>query len=150
MKEKINNAIKSQRFITPKVIELNPIQYIIALNNINFIKSLGYEFEDFGNNTIKLSSVPEIFGRMKSILFVDIINEIEKNKVETIEREIEERIIRFACRASIKAGDELSPFQMRELISKLEECENPFTCPHGRPTIINFTISDLEKKFKRK
>lgn len=150
MQEKQSQAIKTQRLLTPKVIELNPSQHLIAMNNKNLIRNLGYEFEDFGENTVKLSSVPEIFGRMKSILFIDIINEIEKNSSKTIATEIENRIIRFACRASIKAGDELTSFQMRELLYKLEQCDNPFTCPHGRPTIINFSIGDLEKKFKRK
>lgn len=150
MQEKQSQAIKTQRLLTPKVLELNPSQYLVAMNNKEFIRNLGYEFEDFGENTVKLSSVPEIFGRMKSILFIDIINEIEKNSPKTIATEIEERIIRFACRASIKAGDELTSFQMRELLYKLEQCDNPFTCPHGRPTIINFSIGDLEKKFKRK
>lgn len=150
MKEKKNNAIKTQKFLTPKIIELHPFQHIIAMNNYDFIRTLGYEFEDFGENSVKLSAVPEIFGRMKSILFIDIINELEKNKGEIINSQIEERIIRFACRASIKAGDEMTLFEMRELLRKLEECENPYTCPHGRPTIINFSIGDLEKRFKRK
>lgn len=150
MKEKMSHAIKTQSFLTPKVIELNPYQYRAAISNKDFIRSLGYDFEDFGDNTIKLSAVPEIFGKMKSILFIDIINELEKNKGETINTLIEERIIRFACRASIKAGDELTPFEMRELLRKLEDCDNPYTCPHGRPTLLNFTVSDLEKKFKRK
>jgi DNA mismatch repair protein MutL len=156
MKERIGHAIKTQSLLTPKIVELNPFQHRTAMSNQDFIRSLGYDFEDFGDNTIKLSAVPEIFGRMKSILFVDIINELEKGagslkpEAESISNSIEERIIRFACRASIKAGDELTAFQMRELLVKLELCDNPFTCPHGRPTIINFTIGDLEKKFKRK
>ena len=154
MSERKEKAIKTQSFLTPKVIELNPVQYNIAMNNKDFICSLGYEFEEFGENTIKLSAVPEIFGRMKSILFIDIINKLSEEgngKRETeINEAIEERIIRFACRASIKAGDELTPFEMRELLRKLGECNNPFTCPHGRPTVINFSIGDLEKKFKRK
>jgi DNA mismatch repair protein MutL len=163
MKERKNNVIKKQGLLSSKIIELNPIQYMVAINNKYFIRGLGYEFEDFGDNTVKLSSVPEIFGRMRSVLFLDIINEIEKTApqkplpgnretetTKTIGTEIEERIIKFACRASVKAGDELTMFEMRELLSKLSKCKNPFTCPHGRPTVINFSISDLEKKFKRK
>ena len=147
LQEKKEKAIRKQNLVIPKILELNPFQYRVAINNKNFLNNIGYEFEEFGENSIKLSSIPEIFGRLKSVLFIDIINKLEKNTIIT--QEIEERIIRFACRASIKAGDELTTFQINQLLDKLEKCENPFTCPHGRPTIINFNISDLEKKFKR-
>ncbi len=149
MKEKKEQAIKTQILLTPKVIELNPFQFRTLMNHEQFVKSLGYDFTDFGENSVKLSSVPEIFGRLKSILFIDIINELEKNKGGMVTDEIEKRIIRFSCRASVKAGDELTPFQMRELMYKLEESDNPFSCPHGRPTIIEFGVAELEKKFKR-
>ena len=66
-----------------------------------------------------------------------------------MDKEIEDRIIRFSCRKSIKAGDEMSLVQMEKLISELDRCELPFTCPHGRPTIIKITLADIEKKFKR-
>lgn len=147
LQEKKENAIRKQNLVIPKILELNPFQYRVATNNKNFLNNIGYEFEEFGENSIKLSSIPEIFGRLKSVLFIDIINELEKNTIIT--QEIEERIIRFSCRASIKAGDELTTFQINQLLDKLEKCDNPFTCPHGRPTIINFSTSDLEKKFKR-
>jgi DNA mismatch repair protein MutL len=149
MKEKSEHAIKKQRLFTPKIIELNPFQYRVATNNKKLLNEIGYEFEEFGENAIKLNSVPEIFGRLKSVLLIDIINELEKNSAGIIQEDIEERIIRFACRASVKAGEELTTFQIKELLDNLGKCDNPYTCPHGRPTIINFNISNLEKKFKR-
>lgn len=150
LKQKSKNAIKTQNLLKPQIIELSPTQRIVAINNKELLNNLGFDIEDFANNTIKLSSIPEVFGKMKTNLIIDIINEIEKNNSTTIQTQIEERIIKFACRASIKAGDELTIYEMNNLLKRLAQCQNPYSCPHGRPTVINFTISDLEKKFKRK
>ncbi|MCW8966075.1 MAG: DNA mismatch repair endonuclease MutL [Candidatus Pacearchaeota archaeon] len=144
-----NKAIRKQFLLNSKIVELNPMQYLIAKNNKDFFEKIGFVFEDFGENTVKLVAVPEIFGRLKSVLFIDLVNEIGNLKNKIIDEEIEARIVRFACRASVKAGDELSIVQMRKLIDDLAYCDNPFSCPHGRPTIVSFSIGDLEKKFNR-
>lgn len=149
MKEMKEKAVKTQSFISPKIIELDPVKYRIALNNKDFLERMGFNFEPFGENSIKLSAVPEIFGRLRSTLFIDILNEIADSKKSSIDDEIEERIIRFSCRASVKAGDEMSTTEMKMLLKSLEECDNPYNCPHGRPTMLSFGIADLEKKFKR-
>src|SRR3989339_47032 len=149
MNEKKSGAIKKQNLLTPRIIELTPVQYCAALNNKTFFESLGFHFDDFGNNSIKLTTIPEIFGRLKSTLLLDVINELVNLKGKIIDEEIEERIIRFACRASVKAGEELTSAQMRQLIENLGKTNNPYSCPHGRPTLISFSIADLEKKFKR-
>ncbi|HLD55206.1 MAG TPA: DNA mismatch repair endonuclease MutL [Candidatus Nanoarchaeia archaeon] len=149
MNEKKSGAIKKQNLLTPRIIELTPVQYCAALNNKTFFESLGFHFDDFGNNSIKLTTIPEIFGRLKSTLLLDVINELVNLKGKIIDKEIEERIIRFACRASVKAGEELTSAQMRQLIENLGKTNNPYSCPHGRPTLISFSIADLEKKFKR-
>ena len=144
-----DKAIQKQKLLTAKIIELNPAQHQIATTQKDLITKLGFDFEEFGNHSIKLSSIPEIFGRLKTTIFTDIINELSKVNNELIEKEIEDRIIRFACRASIKAGDELTLNQMTKLLNKLGETNNPYSCPHGRPTTIQFSTADLEKKFKR-
>ncbi len=143
------NAIKKQSLIEQKILDLNPEQKNIALYYKQFLSKIGFEFEDFDGNILKLSTIPEIFGRLKSILFVDILNELIKEKKNIINNEIESRIIKFACKASVKAGDELTKEELKKLIKDLEKCENPFSCPHGRPTTIKLSISELEKKFKR-
>jgi DNA mismatch repair protein MutL len=149
MTELKEKAIKKQYLLQPRIVELNRVQYNAANQNKEFLTKIGFEFEDFGDRTIKLTAVPEIFGRLKSVLFIDILNELVSLKDKILNREIEERIIRFSCRASVKAGDEMTMPQMKQLFERLEQCENPYTCPHGRPTIISFNIADLEKKFKR-
>lgn len=149
MKELKEGSIKKQKLLNFKILELNPMQYLSAISNKEFLEKIGFEFEEFGKNTVKLMTIPLIFDRLKSTIFIDIINELLKEKFETIDNEIEERIIRFACRASVKAGDELTIVELKKLLSELGKADNPYSCPHGRPSIINFSIGELEKKFKR-
>ncbi len=149
MSEFVKGAIKKQKLLDSKVLELNKEQKNTALNNRGFLNSIGFEFEEFGENSLKVSSVPEIFGRLKSILFLDILNELVNNKGKIIDKEIEERIIKFSCRASVKAGQELTNDEIRKLINNLNNCENPYSCPHGRPISIRLSIGELERKFKR-
>jgi DNA mismatch repair protein MutL len=149
MEDLKDSSIRTQTLINPKILELDSVKYLAAMSNSTFLGKLGYRFEDFGKNTIKLSSVPEIFGKLKSILFMDILNELALQKKELLDKDIEETIIMFACKASVKAGDELTMPQITQLLKDLSKAQNPYSCPHGRPTIINLSIGELEKKFKR-
>ncbi len=144
-----DNAIKKQDLVNAQFIDLTPNQYQSAKENEKHLQKLGFSFEDFGNNTVKLTAIPQIFDRIKSNTFVDIINELLASKSTSMDEEIESRIVRFSCRASIKAGEELTRPQMQKLLQQLEEVKNPYSCPHGRPTLINLSIADFEKKFKR-
>jgi DNA mismatch repair protein MutL len=95
--------------------------------------------------------LPSILGRQlnKDILF-DLLDEIKKSRTKTTVDTIKEHmIIRMACRAAEKAGDNLEETEMQNLIKQLEECKQPYTCPHGRPTMIDYSITDLEKSFNR-
>src|SRR3989339_506915 len=85
MNEKKSGAIKKQNLLTPRIIELTPVQYRAALNNKTFFESLGFHFDDFGNNSIKLTTIPEIFGRLKSTLLLDVINELVNLKGKIID-----------------------------------------------------------------
>jgi DNA mismatch repair protein MutL len=149
LKQYMNLTVRRQTLLQPRVIELTPGQKQAAIVNYDFFVKLGYDFADFGENTIKLSMVPESFANLKSILFIDIINELINLKSESVDTTIEEKIIRMSCRASVKAGDELTMSEIRKLLTDLGKCGNPYSCPHGRPTIISLSIADLEKKFKR-
>ena len=111
---------------------------------------MGIQYDDFGDNDIIIKTIPVIFGKIpREELILDIIETImhEQNKTKEL---IEYRIIRNACRKSIKAGELITSKEIEILYQKLKDCENPFTCPHGRPTLIRLTYDELEKKFKRK
>jgi DNA mismatch repair protein MutL len=147
--QELKGSVRKQDLLTPKILELDSVKYLSAMNNSEFLSKLGYRFEDFGHNSIKLLTVPEIFGKLKSVLFLDIISEIATQKKDLLDKDIEETIIMFACKASVKAGDELTIPQINALLKDLARTQNPYSCPHGRPTVINLSIGELEKKFKR-
>lgn len=143
-----DRKIIRQRLMKPLIIDLQQSELDILLDNQEILDKMGFEISEYGKNTVRISQVPDVFGTMDIELVKDIIQELG-NKTSTIDLRIEEKIARKACRKAIKAGDILSLPQMETLIQHLEECDKPYACPHGRPTIINITNSELEKKFKR-
>lgn len=148
LKQKEDNSIETQKLLKPLMIELGVAQYNTLLSNIDILKNLGFDIDDYGNNTIIIREVPNLIALPTKEFIIDLITDISKIK-ESIDYEKEEKIARFACRKSVKAGKELSIVQMEKIIRNLEVCDKPFSCPHGRPTIINLTLADLEKKFNR-
>ena len=114
------------------------------------IKKFGFDVEDFGGNSFLVRATPVIMGRqMGKGTILDMIDELNAKRVRNFEDIKDSIIARMACRKSIKQGDRIEVGYMQKLMMKLYQCENPFTCPHGRPTIITITISELERKFKR-
>lgn len=144
-----NKGIKKQKLLKPLILELSAAETDLVNKNLETFASLGFELEDYGSNSILIRSVPYIFERFNKNLFLDILSEINDIKKQAVEKTKEERIIRFACRKAIKAGLELTNLQIQELIEDLEKTETPYTCPHGRPTMLNITLAELERKFKR-
>ena len=144
-----STKLHSQKLIVPVIIELSPGEKYAVTENKNLFEKLGYEIEDFGGNSVSLRSVPVIFGNPDiKQLFNEILNNImseTKGKTSIVER----NIYTMACKSAVKAGDKLNYTEMKELIDNLRVCDNPFNCPHGRPTIIKVTEEELEKKFKR-
>ncbi|MFT4304174.1 MAG: DNA mismatch repair endonuclease MutL [Candidatus Woesearchaeota archaeon] len=148
MKQLNESAIKKQTLLKPIIIELSPLEHGLVTQWIISLNKCGFEIEEYGDSSIIIRTMPFIFERPSKTLIFDLIEDL-KHDSSKIQKEIEDRIIRFSCRMSIKAGDELSNKEMENLLIELDKCELPFTCPHGRPTIIQFSIADLEKKFKR-
>ncbi len=141
--------VEIQKLLKPKVVELSPQESKVLSENFALLRKVGFEIEEFGSNSFIVRTVPFIFGRFEKDLLVDMIkelSEIEPNVVDDIK---EKRIIMRSCRKSIKAGDSLTVVEMENLLRELSKCEQPFTCPHGRPTLVNVTIAELERKFKR-
>lgn len=144
-----NFGIQSQNLIVPIVVDLSISEKQIILENIDAFHKLGYEIDDFGGNSLSLRSVPVIYGNPDPR---DLFNEIQSQideKSKTLLAVIDKIIYTMACKSAVKAGDKLSYSEMAELIEKLRYCDNPFNCPHGRPTIIKMTHYELDKKFKR-
>ena len=143
-----NDNIKKQKLMKPRVLEFSLKDKSVLLSNKNILSGLGFELDEYGSNTFLLRTIPSIFGRYYDELLHDIINEISVSKKD-LDTAKEERIIRMACRQSIKAGQELTRDYVSDLINKLENTEKPYTCPHGRPIMITMSVQQLEKQFKR-
>ena len=144
-------AKNSQLMLLPDIITLTHKEMDIARDNMNMFEQAGFVLEEFGENTLKLSGVPEICLNLDTKdLFLETLDEIN-SIARTAKQEIEERFIAtVACKAAVKAGMELSEEEVHKLLKELLKLPNPFTCPHGRPVAIKMTKYDLERKFARK
>ncbi len=109
----------------------------------------GFRLEPYGRDMYILTAVPTVFKNISIDEFKDVIDSLLDGG-DSMKDEMIDRIATKACRSAIKAGDILSHAEMRKLVEDLSRCRNPYTCPHGRPTILRFTWGDLEMKFKRK
>ena len=141
----------SQMLLLPDVITLTHKEMFIAKENIAMFEKAGFVLEEFGENTIKLTGVPDIcFDLDTKELFLDILDEID-TVARTARQEIEEKFIAtVACKAAVKANMALTEMEVDALMDSLLKLENPFTCPHGRPTAVKMGKNDLEKKFSRR
>ncbi len=149
LKMYLNSEISSQILIKPEIIELNQIEYDKILTYFDLFNELGFKIEDFGDRSIVLREVPMIFGLPTYVDFIrDIIDSLDKDISSNYEADMY-KIMRKACKASVKAGDDLSDIEIEALIRDLKNCENPYTCPHGRPTIVEVSKHTISKLFLR-
>lgn len=136
--------------LIPVKIELSTPEFLIVKENFDLIKSYGFEIEEFGLNTVIIRSHPSwIETTIAEECIRKVIDIFSENKKFDFDLFVWRMASTMACRMSIKANDYISYDDQLWLLNELRKCENPFTCPHGRPTIITYTKSDLEKLFKR-
>lgn len=154
--EKVKNNYYSeeekdeQMLLLPDVISLTHKEMNIAKENIEMFAKAGFSFEEFGDNTIKLMSVPSMCEDMNTKqLFLDILDEIDTVAVTARQEKEDKFIATVACKAAVKGKMKLDEKEVGSLMKKLLDLPNPFTCPHGRPTAIKMTNYDLERKFRR-
>ena len=141
----------SQLMLLPDIINLSHKDMQIAKDNMEIFEKAGFILEEFGENTIKLSGVPTVCLELDNKeLFLETLDEIN-TVARTAKQEIEEKFIAtVACKAAVKANMALTKDEVDNLMKQLLVLQNPFTCPHGRPTAIRMTKSDIEKKFSRR
>lgn len=141
----------SQLMLLPDIITLTHKEMDIAKENMEMFEKAGFMLEEFGENTIKLTGVPDICLELDTKeLFLETLDEIN-TVARTAKQEIEEKFIAtIACKAAVKANMALSKEEVENLMEQLLKLPNPFTCPHGRPTAIKMTKTDIEKKFSRR
>ena len=143
----------SQGLLMEEVLELHPRQAAILKKNIPFLGKLGFEVEPFGEKAFVVRALPAILKEENPVILIKhFVDELEAGKVQTRLREGRENIAAMiACkRKSVKASDVLTLPAMQGLLVRLARCENPFNCPHGRPSFFKYSLLEIEKQFKRK
>jgi DNA mismatch repair protein MutL len=146
-----SSTMQSQKLISPIQLELTPKEINALEAFIDKLRSMHFEIEPFGKNTYQVRAVPVVLGRVEDREAVhDIISDLlELGKVKD-ESTIQEKIIQImACRSAIKTGDPLNMTDIHKLLDDLYRLKNPYSCAHGRPTIIALTDEQLEKWFHR-
>ena len=140
-----------QIMLLPDVINLTNKEMYILRENSEIFDKAGFKVEEFGDKTVKLVGVPSSCMDMDTkTLFLDILDELD-TVARTERQEAEEKFIAtIACKAAVKANMHLEVPEVIELLDRLMELPNPFTCPHGRPTAIKMSKNDIERKFSRR
>ena len=143
-----SQSIDMQMLLDPIVIELSSVDMLDVEKNLNLFMKFGFEIEIFGDNHIMVRGVPNIFGVAQSEKFIfqiiDNIGDLESSYDLKMDK-----IASMSCRAAIKANDKIHFDEIHSLLSKMEKCENPYTCPHGRPSMVEISKKEIEKMFKR-
>ncbi len=150
VKDITERKVVSQILMIPEVIELTQSEVLFVYENKIVFETCGFLFEDFGENTIVLKEVPLFIGNISArSIFMDVLENLQAMGSG---KEIEVRynkIASIACKSSVKAMEDLSEEEMISLMDDLRFLDEPFTCPHGRPTIIVHSVKDIERWFKR-
>ncbi len=147
---KSSNVI-SQRLLEPQVFKINSLEKQSLDTHFDFFKKIGFEIEIFDSTTVAIKSVPILLkDAVNTNFFLDVLDKfVEEKNIDDIYDEKLHEIATMACKSAVKANDKLTYLEAKELIEQICCLKNPFTCPHGRPTIIEFRKYEIEKLFKR-
>lgn len=143
--------IATQALLEPELIQMPPQSASILEENLRLLNEIGFELEEFGQNTFRLSAMPAIFGQRDPRAAISSVVEDFEEDETPLTGLIEEKMIARICkRMAIKGGSVLSVEEQNELMRSLEACASPRTCPHGRPTMIHLSVELLERQFGRR
>ena len=145
------NSGEGQALLIPQNLELNQSDAVVLRENLDYLKKLNFSLEEFGANSFLIRSVPvQLSGISALEVLLEVLSQLKTFGSQTTVEEKKEAMLKLiACHGAVRSGDRLSQDEMSFLIKRMGEIQNPHTCPHGRPTMIKFGISDLEKMFKR-
>lgn len=150
MKEFENRQVLSQMIAPPEVISLNLQEDLLLKTHLEVFERFGFEISEFGGREYTIHAVPaNVYGISIQELFVEILDSLENENARRPLDLITSRIATAACKAAVKGNNALSEKEADKLIDELLGLEDPYHCPHGRPTIVSMTKYELEKKFKR-
>jgi DNA mismatch repair protein MutL len=148
--ELLDEAVISQLINPPIVVELSAREEDILKMHRESFENLGFEIDDFGDSSYALRSVPaELYGQGGGDFFREVLDELSELAPRDIHFSVEKKLAGAACKAAVKANMALSEKEFQALVDELITLENPYFCPHGRPTMITMSKKEIEKKFKR-
>jgi DNA mismatch repair protein MutL len=150
MKRMREENIPAQQLAPPIILTLTPMEIDVVTRYQDTFLRMGFTIEPFGGREYAVYSVPDhLFGAADEELLREMIDELTENTGKAGIDQISDRIATASCKAAIKGNDEISIEEAEKLLDELFTLENPYTCPHGRPTIISMSEYELEKKFRR-
>ena len=150
MKMASEKKVLSQQLLPPKVVHIDSAEHNLLNDHIAFFEQTGFEIEDFGDDAIVLRAVPDdIMGVDPQLLFDELINVLKDERGKLSVDFFVEKLSGMACKAAIKGNTEISFAEANELLDEMMTLDNPYNCPHGRPTMISLTKTEVERKFKR-
>jgi len=140
----------SQMVAPPIMVSLSMREEEILKNNMELFNNIGFEIEHFGGMDYMISAVPlDMYGIASNDLFMQILDTLPEGVSKKSFDIILEKIASMSCKAAVKGNNKLSVNEAQKLIEEMMRLDNPYNCPHGRPTVIELTKKELEKKFKR-
>ena len=144
------NEVYGQQLMPGIIITLNPREADVLDNNMDLFSRLGFSIEEFGGNEYMIRSVPSnLMGISGKELFEEFVGDLLEDANKITDTIFVEKLSSMACKAAIKGNQKLSYQEAEALIEELMTLENPYNCPHGRPTLIVMSEKDIEKKFRR-
>lgn len=150
LKKVENHELLSQTLTPPIIISVTPKEADIIHQYNTYFEELGFQIEDFGMNAYAIRGIPyDLFGYEVKELFETILTEMTENPIRGVPQIIREKIASMACKAAVKGNNSMTYEEADTLIEQLLSLENPYNCPHGRPTIVTMSKYEMEKKFKR-
>lgn len=150
MKQFKEKKVVSQRLLPPVIVTLSAQEELVLSEYMETFEQLGFEIEAFGGREYALRSVPaDLYGCSEREMFLEVLDELDGGVNRGSFKVIEEKIASMSCKAAVKGNSSLSFAEAEKLIDELLTLENPYNCPHGRPTIITMSRYEMEKKFKR-
>lgn len=150
MKKRKDKTMESQSLNPPIIISLSGQEMSILDLYRDTFEEMGFEIEDFGGNEIAIRSVPlDLYGTNEKEMFLEVLDSLNEEKAGKNIQFIYDKIASMACKAAVKGNHSMSVEEVKELINELLTLDNPYNCPHGRPTMITISQYEIEKKFKR-
>lgn len=142
--------VVSQQINPPLIVTLNNQEKECLLSRMEDFEALGFAIEEFGGNDYAIRGVPlDLYGYAEGTFFYEILDELAAETVAGTPESVRMRIATMACKAAVKGNMRMSRTEMETLVDELLTLDNPYNCPHGRPTIISMSRQELERKFKR-